>query len=77
MRPIRIFLNEYTKTVYKYIYMLLLLNTLTSPMSLQIATLPCKIPWKLQNESHTKGSEIGRNYEYSTHILDVQKKIKN
>ena len=47
--------------------MLLLLNTLTSQMSLQFATLPCKIPWKLQNESHTKGSDS------QTHILDVQK----
>ena len=50
--------------------MLLLLNTLTSQMSLQFATLPCKIPWKLQNESHTKGSDS------QTHILDFQKKIK-
>ena len=71
MRPIRIFLNEYTKTVYKYTYIYAPTpDTLTSQMSLQFATLPCKIPWKLQNESHTKGSDS------QTHILDFQKKIK-
>ena len=70
MRPIRIFLNEYTKTVYKYTYIYAPTpDTLTSQMSLQFATLPCKIPWKLQNDSHTKGSDG------QTHILDVQKKI--